>query len=103
MREKARFRFEPPFASCLDGSVWQYGERLNKAGEVIETTEWPHPSFLNYGAKKVLEFFRNGQKSRMQRSPWANGQIRLDNSLNGHIVVEAVPPQLKSMDLRPAS
>ncbi|MGA7999528.1 MAG: hypothetical protein WCA28_32085 [Bradyrhizobium sp.] len=103
--QKARFRFEPPFASCLDNDVWQYGERLHKAGEVIETTEWPHPSFfpLNYGAKKILEFFRNGQKSRMQRSPWAAGQVRLDNSLTGNIVVQAVRPQLQPIDLRPAS
>jgi hypothetical protein len=103
--QKARFRFEPPFASCMDSDVWQYGEKPLKAGEIVETTAWPHPSFfpLNYGAKKVLEFFRASPKSRMQRSPWAGDQIRLDDGLAGNIVVQATPPQLQPMDLRPAS
>jgi hypothetical protein len=103
--QKARFCLEPPFASCLDSDVWQYGEKPLKAGEIIETRAWPHPSFfpLNYGAKKVLAFFSLQMKSRMQRSPWAGDQIRLDNGLTGNAVTQATPPQLQPMDLRPAS
>jgi hypothetical protein len=103
--QKARFRLEPPFASCLDIDVWQHGEKPLKAGEIIETRAWPHPAFfpLNYSAKKVLEFFRASPKSRMQRSPWAGDQIRLDDGLTGNLVVQAMAPQLQPMDLRPAS
>jgi hypothetical protein len=102
---KARFRFEPPFASSSDSDTWQYGTRTMKAGEEIETREWPHPSFfpLNYGARKVLDFFTTRQKSRMQRSPWQDDRLQLDDGLTGSAVVHVVPPQLKPMDLRPAS
>jgi hypothetical protein len=100
---KARFRFEPPFAHSFDSDVWQYGTRLMKAGEIVETTEWPHPSFhpLNYAAKKVLDFFTTRMKSRMQRSPWAGDRIRLDDGLTGPGVPSIVPPQLQPIDLRP--
>jgi hypothetical protein len=103
--EKARFRFEPPFASASDSSTWQYGTRILKAGEIVETGEWPHNSFfaLNFSARKVLEFFRTRQKSRMQRSPWAGERLRLDDGLTGNLVVQAAAPQLQPMDLRPAS
>jgi hypothetical protein len=83
---KARFRFEPPFASGSDASTWQYGERAFKAGETIETTEWPNPGTmtpLNYSARQVMEFFTSRQKSRLPRSPWANDQVRLDDGLSG--------------------
>jgi hypothetical protein len=43
---KERFRFEPPFSSGSESDVWQYGERVHKAGEVIETTEWPNPGTM---------------------------------------------------------
>jgi hypothetical protein len=101
----SRFRNEPPFASCSDNDCWQYGTRILKAGEIIETGEWPHQSFfaLNYSARKVLEFFRTRQKSRMQRSPWAGDRLRLDDGLTGNLVVQAAAPQLQPMDLRPAS
>jgi hypothetical protein len=103
--QRARYRLEPPFAQMLDSDTWQYGERELKAGEVISTCEWPHPSFraLTYGAAKVLEFFNLEIKSRLPRSPWNAGQLRLDNGLTGTTIVDVVPPQLKQMDLRPIS
>jgi len=87
---KARFRFEPPFTNILDGAEWQYAERDYKAGEVIESTDWPHPSFspLNFSAKQVQRFFSTQMKSRMQRSPFSGGRIRLDNGLTGSLNAE---------------
>lgn len=81
---KARHRLEPPFASTTDSDLWQYAERPYKAGEIIETKSWPHPSFqpLNYSATKVLEFFNSATKSRLPLSPWAHDRIRLDNGLS---------------------
>ncbi|WP_213775435.1 hypothetical protein [Bradyrhizobium sp. dw_78] len=82
---KERFRFEPPFSSSSESDVWQYGERIHKAGEAIETTEWPNPGTmtpLNFSAQRVLEFFTSRQKSRLQRSPWRDGQIHLDDGLS---------------------
>jgi hypothetical protein len=107
--DKARYRLEPPFAQTSDSDTWQYGERELKAGEVIESREWPHPSFraLNYGAVKVLEFFNLEIKSRLPRSPWNAGQLRLDNGLTGNIVtggfVGVTTPKLQPMDLSPIS
>jgi hypothetical protein len=100
--EKPRFRSEPPFSSSSSSSIWQYGERPLKAGEIIETTEWPKADFfpLNYSAKKVLEFFNSTPKSYLPRSPWA-GRIRLENRMSGPAEVHPVPPQLQPMDLRP--
>jgi hypothetical protein len=81
----SRHRFEPPFASLSDSGVWQYGAQPIKAGEIIETREWPHPSFhaLNYGAGKVLDFFNMRQKSRLPRSPWQGNRLVLDDGLTG--------------------
>jgi hypothetical protein len=103
--EKARFRFEPPFAMTSSSDVWQYAERTIKAGETIETRDWPHPSFrpLNYAAGKVLDFFNTRQKSRLARSPWEGDRLRLDDGLTGNEPILAVPSQLKPMNLRPAS
>jgi hypothetical protein len=100
---KSRHRFERPFTTMSDSDVWQYGERLMKVGEIIETREWPHPSFfpLNYAAKKVLDFFTMRQKSRLPRSPFFGDQLRLDDGLGGPTQFEVVPPQLKPMDMRP--
>jgi hypothetical protein len=83
--QKARFRSEPPFAETWQSDIWQYGERAVATGETIETTEWPHASFrpLNFSAEKVLSFFNSAMKSRLPRSPWFNGQVRLDNGLSG--------------------
>jgi hypothetical protein len=82
---KARFRFEPPFSGLASSDEWQYGAQPVKAGEEIETREWPHPSFsaLNYSAGKVLDFFTTRQKSRLPRSPCAGDRIRLDDGLTG--------------------
>jgi hypothetical protein len=82
---KARFRFEPPFSTISDSDVWQYGAQPVKAGEEIETREWPHPSFrpLNFSAGRVLDFFNSRMKSRLPRSPWAGDRIRLDDGLTG--------------------
>jgi hypothetical protein len=83
---KARFRFEPPFAQQSDDDVWQYGERVHRASEIIETTEWPCAGTfvpLNYSAREVLAYFNSRQKSRLPRSPWANDQVRLEDGLGG--------------------
>jgi hypothetical protein len=100
---KERFRFEPPFSSGSESDVWQYGERVHKAGEVIQTTEWPNPGTmipLNYSAKQVLEFFNSRQKSRLGRSPWRDGQVFLDDGLSNPLPKIGVP-KLPSVDLHP--
>jgi hypothetical protein len=100
---KARFRTEPPFASASDASTWQYGEKVHLAGEVIETTFWPNAGTmvaLNYSAKRVLEYFGSHQKSRLPRSPWADGRIRLEDGMGG-AMPKIAGPQVQPMDLRP--
>ena len=103
--EKARFRFEPPFVTIFDSDIWQYASQPVKSGEIVETKEWPHPSFrpLNYSAGKVLDFFNSRIKSRLPRSPWHGDQIRLDDGLTGPVVGHVPPPQFTPMDLRPVS
>jgi hypothetical protein len=98
-----RHRREPPFSSLSDGSVWQQADRPHEAGEIIETTEWPHPMFfpLNYSAKKVLEFFGASQKSRLPRSPWADGRVRLSDGLSGP-VPQIKAPKPEPVRLQPA-
>jgi hypothetical protein len=84
--EKHRFTLDRPFSQMSDAATWQYGERLYKAGEVIETTEWPCAGTmvpLNYSAREVMRFFNLAQKSRLQRSPWHDGRVRLDDGLSG--------------------
>jgi hypothetical protein len=92
-----RHRHEPPFSNFSDGGVWQQADRPYEAGEIIETTEWPHPMFfpLNYSAKKVLEFFGTSQRSRLPRSPWADGRVRLSDGLSGSL------PQIKAPQPEP--
>jgi hypothetical protein len=100
---KERFRFEPPFSSGSESDVWQYGARVHKAGEVIETTEWPNPGTmiaLNYSARQVIEFFTSRQKSRLSRTPWRNDQVFMDDGLSNPLP-KIGPPQVKPMDLRP--
>ena len=83
---KERFRFEPPFSQSTESDVWQYSDRLYRAGEIICTTEWPNPGTmtpLNFSAREVISFFTSRQKSRMPRSPWANDQVRLEDGLGG--------------------
>jgi hypothetical protein len=104
---RARVRFETPFAESSDSDEWQYGERELKAHEIIETREWPHPSFrpLNYAAKKVLEFFNLEMKSRLPRSPFQGDRLRLDNGLSGNTITEhdATTPTVPRVRLSPAS
>src|SRR5580692_432466 len=65
----SRHRFEPPFSQILDGSVWQQADRSYRAGEVIESKEWPHSTHraLNYTAMRVLAFFSSAPKSRLAK------------------------------------
>jgi hypothetical protein len=102
---KARFRFEPPFTQIMDSSEWQYGERVHRAGEIIETTEWPNPGTmtpLNYSAREVLNFFNSRQKSRLPRSPWFGDKVRLDDGLGGPAPMPG-PVRPGRFDMTPAS
>jgi hypothetical protein len=76
------------------------------ANEEIETTDWPHPSFLplNYSASRVLAFFNAGMKSRMTQSPWHNGQVRLENGFsNVPGIADVRPPKPEPFNTRPAA
>jgi hypothetical protein len=103
--EKARFRFETPFTE-MAMDTWQYGERHYEAGEEVTTTAWPHTSMqgLNFSAQQVLAFFKAEMKSRLTKSPWFDGQVRLSNGLtNAPAVFDVRPPQIKPMNLRPVA
>ncbi|MGY0573877.1 hypothetical protein ACTGJ9_024665 [Bradyrhizobium sp. RDM12] len=95
----SRHRFEPPFSSFSDPSVWQQGDRTYASGETIETREWPHPAFhpLNYSAAKVLEFYRSRVKSRLQRAPWQGDRIVLTDGLG--LTGSGPRPQVKTADV----
>jgi len=83
--KNSRFKFEPPHSSASDGS-YQYGDRILKRGEIVETRQWPHAAFfpLNEVAKRVLDFFNSRQKSRLPLTPYdSRGQLRLDDGLSG--------------------
>jgi hypothetical protein len=83
--QNSRFKLEPPHASASDGS-YQYGDRVLKPGEIIETRSWPHAAFfpLNESAKRVLAFFNSRQKSRLPLTPYDYaGKLRLDDGLTG--------------------
>src|SRR5258705_11549911 len=105
--QKARFRYETPFAEVSDNDCWQYGARELTAHEIIRTREWPHASFrpLNYGAKMVLEFFNSQMKSRFPRSPWQGDRLRLDNGLSGNTITtdDATTPKVPRVRLSPVS
>jgi hypothetical protein len=101
---KERFRFEPPFSSGSESDVWQYGERVHKAGEIIETTEWPNPGTmtpLNYSARQIMEFFTSRQKSRLARTPWRDGHVVLDDGLSNPLPKIAMPA-VQAMGPQPA-
>jgi hypothetical protein len=101
---KERYRFEQPFSSASDASTWQFGEKVHLAGEVIETTFWPNPGTmtpLNYSALQVINFFTTRQKSRLPRSPWANGEVRLDDGLTGTLP-KILGPQVQPVGVQPA-
>ena len=100
---KARFRFEPPFASQSDSDIWQYGEKIWPAGSVIETDQWPCAGTfvpINYSAREVLNFFNSRQKSRLPRSPWADGRVRLDDGLSNPMP-KITAPQPERVNLEP--
>jgi|SRR6266480_1399285 len=96
--ELARYRFERPFTSNGDSSVWQYGTEPIAAGQNIETTSWPHASFmpLNESAKRVSEFLTSRQKSRLQVSPWRDGRLHLDDGLSGAAPYDSLLPRPES-------
>src|SRR4030088_802190 len=73
----ARHAAETPWSFNSDNDCWQYGERPLAAHEEVSTTSWPHASFqpLNESARRVLNFFCDGEASRLPRSPWQNGSI----------------------------
>lgn len=103
----ARHRHEPPLATIFDNNVWQHGEKPLARGDEITTTQWPHSSFrpLNFSAQQVLAFFNGVMKSRLPRSPWYAGQVRLDNGLSGGVIglADVRPPQIQPMNLRPVA
>jgi hypothetical protein len=103
--ELARHRFEPPFGKVFSSDCWQYGERPIKAGEIIETKDWPHESFLplNFGAERVLAYFNSRQKGRLTRSPWFVDRIRLEDGLTGPVEVKIPRPEVQQMDPRSAA
>lgn len=97
---KERHRQEPPFTSIQDDSVWQYGERPILAGETIETTAWPHPSFqpLNDSARQIYQFFMSATKSRLQRSPWRDGRVHLADAMAfGSVQAKAPDPDASTL------
>jgi hypothetical protein len=98
-----RHRHELPFSYFSDGSVWQQADRPHKAGEIIESSEWPHPMFfpLNYSAKMVLEFFRAATKSRLPRSPIVDGRVMLSDGLTGFLP-QIKAPQPQPVGMQPA-
>jgi hypothetical protein len=81
----SRHRLEPPFTTIFSSDIWQFSEREIAAGDEFVSQSWPHPSLrpLNYSAEKVLSFFNSAMKSRLPRSPWHEGRVRLDNGLTG--------------------
>jgi hypothetical protein len=93
----ARHRHETPIVFSTDSSLWQYCEKPVSAGEIVETTSWPHLSMqpLNDSAIAVRDYLRDHMKSRLPMSPWRNGRLWLDDGLS------AAPPQRS--DLRPPS
>lgn len=80
-----RHRFETPFASQSDNSVWQFGEHEIAAGTEVQTDCWPHPTWigLTEDARQILEFFRYRQRSRMTLKPIRDGRVYLDDGLSG--------------------
>ncbi|MCP3370775.1 hypothetical protein [Bradyrhizobium cajani] len=87
---RPRHRLEPPFSSTTDNSMWQYADRPVRAGEVIESMHWPHPTMigLNDAARAVLEFYKTRQKSRLPVSPYVGGRLRLSDGLEGAVPEE---------------
>lgn len=90
----ARMTTETPWSSSSEDDVWQYLQqgKVVRAGEVISSPHWPHPSFrpagpidepANYAAEKILSFFSTAMKSRLGLSPFRGDRIELDDGLSG--------------------
>ena len=102
---KPRFARECPF-STFPVDQWQYGTRTMKRGEIIETGEWPAPGAffaLNYSAKRVLEFFNSGMKSRMPRSPWRGDRLVLEDGVSSNGAPSYTKPRPQPFDLKPVA
>ena len=100
--ELPRYLHENPFAFQTSPRSYQYSAKKIKAGEVIETTSWPHPSLIpqNETARRIHAFFTTEMKSRMQRSPWRDGRLNLDNGMSGNLFVSLAPIKPERADLR---
>jgi hypothetical protein len=75
---KPRHATEPPFSIIADDNCWQYGTKPLAALETIDTTNWPHGSFvpLNESARRIKAFFfSTREKARMPASPWLRDRI----------------------------
>jgi hypothetical protein len=61
--EEMFLRYQPPRMVDSDHR-WQYGHRPLKAGELITTGFWPHPSFrpINESGRRVLGFYNSHLK-----------------------------------------
>ena len=88
-----RYLHENPFNFQSDSRSWQYSAKKIKAGEVIETTSWPHPSLIaqNETAKRIHAYFMSAMRSRMQISPWKDGRLNLDNGMSFGKIKIATP------------
>jgi hypothetical protein len=52
---------------------------------------------LNFSAREVMRFFNLAQKSRLPRSPWHDGRVRLDDGLSGNLP-KIVGPKVAPID-----
>jgi hypothetical protein len=97
-----RYLHENPFAFESSPRSYQYSAKKITAGEIIETTSWPHVSLipLNESARRVHAFFTTQMKSRMQISPWKDGRLNLDNGMSGNLFVSLAPIKPERVDLR---
>jgi hypothetical protein len=58
---------------------------------------------LNYSAQRVRAYFISAMRSRLQHSPWRDGQVRLEDGLSGPLPGHVSTPQIKPMNLRPVA
>ena len=104
----ARHRHEPPIAFSTDSQLWQFCEKPVAAGDIVETTAWPHLSMqpLNDSAIAVRDYLRDHMKSRLQQTPWRQGRLNLDDGLTGTIpdagVLRPALPQAAPQPVRVA-
>ena len=69
---------ERPFSSDNLG-LWQYATKPIKAGEIVKTTCWPHPTLspLNRSARAVYRYFMEVPRVSMAPLPWRDGKVCL--------------------------